>query len=309
MRIFTVLAAATLVTTGLTATQPEAQAVTQIKVLFDNAHAETAGNADWIISTSQPNPFNQDSSPTVESDWTGAISAWGVSLAQYRTQYWLDTNPSGRALTYGSSTNSLDLSHYKVVVIPEPNTAFTSAERTALVRYVQNGGGLFIISDHDQSDRNNDGVDSVDIWNQLFSSNGIDNTNPFGVTVDYKNISSENPANLGSGASTHPVVAGPWGTANKSIIRGGTTFTIDKTANSNARCLLYRNGFSNTGTTGCFFAVSAFGSGRVAFWGDSSPVDDGTGQSGNNLFNGWDDTAGTNAEWALNGTDWLGHLT
>jgi len=228
LRIFTVLAAAALVTTGLTATQPEAQAVTQIKVLFDNAHAETAGNADWIISTSQPNPFNEDSSPTVESDWTGAISAWGVSLAQYRTQYWLDTNPSGRALTYGSSTNSLDLSHYKVVVIPEPNTAFTSAERTALVRYVQNGGGLFIISDHDQSDRNNDGVDSVDIWNQLFSSNGIDNTNPFGVTVDHKNISSENPANLGSGASTHPVVAGPWGTANKSIIRGGTTFTIDK---------------------------------------------------------------------------------
>lgn len=315
MRILTTLATlttATLVAAGLSlsaTSAPPAQAATQIKVLFDNAHAETAGNADWIISTSQPNPFNQDSSPTSETDWTGAISSWGVSLAQYRTDYYLDTNPSGRALTYGSSTNAQDLSHYQVVVIPEPNTAFTAAERTALMTYVKNGGGLFLISDHDQSDRNNDGVDSVDIINQLFSSNGVDNTNPFGIAVDYKNISNEDTSNLGSGASTHPVVAGAWGTARSSIIRGGTTFTLDRNANSNARCLLYRTGYSTTGSTGCFFAVSAFGSGRVAIWGDSSPVDDGTGQSGNTLYDGWDDPAGTDAEWALNATDWLGHLS
>ena len=306
------LATAALATAGLAVgaveTEP-AHAATQIKVLFDNAHAETAGNADWIISTSQPNPFAQHSAPVDETDWTGAISAWGVSLAQYRTDYWLDTNPSGRAFTYGSATNSLDLAKYQVVVIPEPNTAFTAAERTALLTYVQNGGGLFLIADHDKSDRNNDGVDSVDVLNQLFSSNGVDDTNPFGITVDYLNISNEDPSNLGSGAGTHPVVNGPWGSATKSIIRGGTTFTLDKTANPNARCLLYRNGFSNTGTTGCFLAVSTFGAGRVAVWGDSSPVDDGTGQPGNTLYDGWNDPAGTNGEWALNATDWLGKLS
>ncbi|MFD0525121.1 hypothetical protein [Paractinoplanes durhamensis] len=39
--------------------------------------------------------------------------------------------------------------------------------------------------------------------------------------------------------------------------------------------------------------------------GDSSPIDDGTGQSGNTLYDGWNDTAGTNAALALNATEWL----
>jgi hypothetical protein len=43
----------------------------------------------------------------------------------------------------------------------------------------------------------------------------------------------------------------------------------------------------------------------VAIWGDSSPIDDGTGQPGNTLFNGWNDPAGTNAALALNATAWL----
>lgn len=288
---------------------PAATSATQIKVLFDNAHAETAGNADWIISTSQPNPFGQNSAPTKETDWTGAISAWGVALAQHRTSYYLDTNPSGRAFTYGSTSNAQDLANYDVLVIPEPNTAFTAAERTAIMTFVKNGGGLFLVVDHDQSDRNNDGVDSVDIANQLFSSNGVDNTDPFGVTAAYQNISNENTSNLGSGASAHPVVTGAYGTASSSILRGATTFNLSTSANPAARCLLYRAGVSNTGTSGCFIAVSTFGSGRVVLWGDSSPIDDGTGQSGNTLYDGWNDPAGTNAAWALNGTDWLGGLS
>lgn len=294
---------------GAVTTAPATTAASPVRVLFDNAHAQTAGNADWIISTSQPSPYNQKAAPTAETDWTGAISAWGVSLAQYPTDYQLATNPSGRALTYGSTSNAQDLANYDVLVIDEPNTAFTAAERTAIMTFVKNGGGLYLIVDHDQSDRNNDGVDSVDIANQLFSSNGVDNTDPFGVTVAYQNISSEDTTNLGSGASTHPVVDGAWGTASKSILRGATTFTISTSANPAARCLLYRKGVSNTGTTGCFLAVSTFGTGRVILWGDSSPVDDGTGQSGNTLYDGWNDPAGTNAEWALNGTDWLGKLS
>ncbi|MEV0474769.1 hydrolase, partial [Streptomyces prunicolor] len=60
-----------------------------------------------------------------------------------------------------------------------------------------------------------------------------------------------------------------------------------------------------SGNTGAFFATSTFGSGRVAFWGDSSPIDDGTGQSGNTLYDGWNDTGATNAPLALNATAWL----
>ncbi|GAA2771557.1 hypothetical protein GCM10019017_13430 [Streptomyces showdoensis] len=92
-----------------------------------------------------------------------------------------------------------------------------------------------------------------------------------------------------------------------SIIRSGTTATLKPADNPSVKGLVYRTGSS--GTTGAFFATSTFGSGRVAVWGDSSPVDDGTGQSGNTLYDGWNDPAGTNAALALNATDWLSKAT
>ncbi len=33
----------------------------------------------------------------------------------------------------------------------------SAAEKTAVMKFVQNGGGLFLISDHTGTDRNNDG--------------------------------------------------------------------------------------------------------------------------------------------------------
>ena len=78
---------------------------------------------------------------------------------------------------------------------------------------------------------------------------------------------------------------GSFGTVTKSLIADGTTATLKPADNSSVKGLLYRSGYS--GNTGAFFATSTFGSGRVAFWGDTSPVDDGTGQSGNTLYDGW----------------------
>ncbi|MFD0330231.1 hypothetical protein ACFQZC_23640 [Streptacidiphilus monticola] len=143
---------------GLAAPAPQAHAATLHRVLFDNAHAETAGNADWIISTSQPDPLAQNANPSTETDWTGALSSWGVAL-QRTGGYSLKTLPSGNAFSYGTSA-SLDLKNFDTVVIDEPNTVFTTAEKTALMNFVKNGGGLFLISDHTGSDRNNDGWDS-----------------------------------------------------------------------------------------------------------------------------------------------------
>src|SRR5689334_4227269 len=65
-------------------------AATTHRVLFDASKAETAGNADWIISTSQPDPLKQDSTPSSDKDWTGALSSWGIAL-QKTGQYTLDT--------------------------------------------------------------------------------------------------------------------------------------------------------------------------------------------------------------------------
>src|SRR5256885_1864159 len=161
-----------------------APAATAHRVLFDDSKAETAGNADWIVGTSIPDPTQQDASPQVETDWTGAISAWGVAL-QRTGQYQIDT-------------------------------------------------------------------------------------------------------------------LGPGGT-----IRDGTTFTLKPADNAAARGLVYRTSVTSGGTTGAAFVTSTFGSGRVAMWDDSSPIDDGTGQSGNTLYNGWNDPAGTDAALALNATAWL----
>jgi hypothetical protein len=275
-------------------------AATTHRVLFDNTKAETAGNADWIISTSQPDPLAEDPSPSAETDWTGALSSWGVAL-QKTGNYTLDTLPSGRTITYGNSANAQDLSKFDTFVVDEPNVRLSAAEKSAVMKFVQNGGGLFLISDHNNSDRNNDGCDSPCVINDLLTSNGVDNTDPFGFSVDLLDVGTDNPRAVSD--SSNPVLHGPFGTVTGSILRDGTTFTLKPADNPAVKGLLYRTGYS--GNTGAFFVTSAFGSGRVAIWGDSSPADDGTGQSGNTLYDGWHDTAGTDAALALNATAWL----
>ncbi|EFH28315.1 MULTISPECIES: hypothetical protein [Streptomyces] len=298
-RLGAVLAGFGLVAAGVVmqATATPAAAATPHRILFDNAHAETAGNADWIISTSQPDPLGQDSSPSAETNWTGALSSWGVAL-QKTGGYSLKTSTS--ALTYGGSSTT-DLSNFDTLVLPEPNTLFTAAEKTAIMTFVKNGGGLFMISDHTGADRNNDGEDAVEILNDLMTNNSVDSTDPFGFSIDSLSISSDYPSAISD--SSNPVLHGSFGTVTKSLIASGTTATLKPADNANVKGLLYRTGYS--GNTGAFFATSTFGSGRVAFWGDSSPIDDGTGQSGNTLYDGWNDSGATNAALALNATEWL----
>ncbi|MFF7168588.1 hydrolase [Streptomyces pseudovenezuelae] len=294
-----VLAGLGLLAAGVTvqATATPAAAATPHRILFDDGHAEEAGNADWIVSTSKPDPLGQDSSPSAETDWTGALSSWGVAL-QKTGDYSLKTATS--ALTYGGSS-ATDLSNFDTLVLPEPNTLFTTAEKTAIMTFVKNGGGLFMISDHTGADRNNDGEDAVEILNDLMTDNSVDSTDPFGFSIDSLSISSDYPSAISDSSS--PVLHGSFGTVTKSLIASGTTATLKPADNANVKGLLYRTGYS--GNTGAFFATSTFGSGRVAFWGDSSPIDDGTGQSGNTLYDGWNDSGATNAALALNATEWL----
>jgi len=295
--------AAALTTASLYAGAPAAHAATTpYKVLFDNTLAETAGNADWIISTSQPDPLAQNANPTSETSWTGAISAWGVALQQ-TGRYSLKTLGSG-SITYGT-TGALDLKNFNAFVLPEPNILLTASEKTAIMTFVKNGGGLFMISDHTGSDRNNDGADSVQVLNDLMTNNSVDSTDPFGFSIDSLNIASENPNVIGSTAASDPIIKGPFGTATGTIIRNGTTVTMHPADNSTVRGEIYRTGYSSSGTTGVAVATSTFGSGRVMFIGDSSTIDDGTGQSGNTLYNGWNDPAGTDDKVMLNGTEWL----
>ena len=158
--------------------------------LFDATKAEMAGNADWVIDAdvhnlkinvasdgsgtagagneSNPQRYPTPDQSTVtastpENYWAGGLSAWAIDLV--KNGHHVETLPYNGHITWRDGSNTQDLTNYNVFVTVEPNILFTAAEKAALINFVKNGGGLFIVSDHGNSDRNNDGVDSVAVLN------------------------------------------------------------------------------------------------------------------------------------------------
>ena len=158
------------------------------KFLFDASQGETAGNADWVIDEDNSTPLriptpaqSTITSGTAETYWTGGISAWGISLA--KLGHSVETLPSSGSITYGNTANTQDLTKSDVFVVDEPNIRFTAAEKVAIINFVNNGGGLLIVGNHNGSDRNSDGWDAPAIWNDLMNNNTVQN-NPFGFSFD-----------------------------------------------------------------------------------------------------------------------------
>lgn len=277
------------------------------KFLFDGSHGELAGNADWVldvdggIPSRYPTPAQSGiSNSTAETYWTGAISAWGVALA--KQGHTVEQLPTGTAISYGNTSNPQDLSYYHVFVVDEPNIIFTAAEKTAILRFVQNGGGLFMISDHDISDRNNDGYDSPDIWNDLMQNNSVQ-ANPFGFVVNLDNV-VENSSNVRAGSN--PILNGSQGAVSQLSYHNGATMTLNPTANSTVQGLIWRTS-ATQGNNLVMAASSTFGSGRVVIIGDSSPADDGTGSPGNTVYDGWGENV-SHPRLHLNASLWLAKL-
>lgn len=298
------------------------QSFAQKKVLFDNTKGEVCGNADWIVDADVHNLYINSSgnvtttgqqsnaqryptpaqstvtSLTPENYWTGAISAWGIECV--KSGMTVESLPYNVAISYGNSSNPQDLSNYKVFVIDEPNLVMTTAEKAAIINFVYNGGGLFIVSDHVGSDRNFDGWDSPAIWNDLFTNNSV-HSNPFGITFDLQNFSGTYPTLTGSADSC---LNGPYGYASQVEWSGGTTMTLNTTANPTVKADAYKTG--TTGTANVLFAHGYYGKGRFAAMGDSSPTDDGSGDTGDQLYNGWlGDANGNHKKLIMNATIWL----
>ena len=298
----------------------------QIKILFDATKAESASNADWVIDADQFNlGFNgavasvgsgNESNPqqfptpdqstvtgtTPETYWKGAISSWGIDCV--KQGYQVETLPYNGQITYGVSNNLQDLSRYKVFIVCEPNIVFSTTEKTAILNFVKGGGGLFMVSDHNVSDRNNDGWDSPHIWNDLLTNNTVE-TNPFGIAFDYVNISGVS-TNI-SLMAKDSILNGVMGKVNEAEWFNGTTITLTPTKNASATGKIFTTGTSITGTTNVMFATARYGKGKVVAIGDSSPCDDGTGDTGDtSLYNGyWTDGAGNHRPLLMNATIWL----
>lgn len=274
------------------------------KVLFDYTKNQTAGNADWIIDTNYPIPL--PANPTAETDWLGGISSWGFELDTahiYNSnsssfpsvpeiiEFEVYTLPPESSITYGT-TGPMDLKNYDVYIVCEPQNPFTSAESTAIFNYVLNGGGLFMVADHVASDRDADGWDSPQVWQAIgsdafgmhFYQVGEGNNN---LTVSTSTYDTSNDT----------IVNGPFG----SVIGGNYNFHGGTMIQQSAAALevaIYNSSYS-------MLSVAFYGAhnGRVAGTGDSSPFDDSTGNTSDDLYDGWNE--GIDRLILLNTTYWL----
>lgn len=264
-------------------------------IFFDNTKDQTAGNADWVIDDDQPDPF--PANPQDEDDWEGGFSAWGMDLVNLG--HTVKTIPPGQRLVYGGS-GSLDLSQADILVIPEPQNPYSFGEQEAIREFVSDGGGLFMVSNHANSDRNQSGWDAPQVFNDLGSENLFGIEFEYGVSNDLDSF-TEDITNLAD-LSGNTVMDGPHGTVDFIAYHAGGCMRIHPQQNPNVEALGWRNG-EGRGNDYVVLARSEYGRGRVVAIGDSSPADDGTGAPGNRLFDGW--TEGDARAYHLNGIEWL----
>ena len=303
--------------------------VAQVKILFDATKAEMAGNADWVIDADAHNiyfsstthlPYASSGSTgasnpqriptlaqsgvtatTTEDYWQGALSYWAIDCV--KQGYVVESLPFNIPITYGNSSNVQDLSNYNIFVVDEPNMLFSASEKDAIVNFVKNGGSLMMIADHTVSDRNNDGYDSLQIWNDLMQNNTV-LSDPFGIQFDAAdfNQTTTNIANLPSNSILHGVK----GNVTRAQWSGGTTMTLNTSSNSSVKGLIFKTGALATGTTNVMVAQSNYMAGKVVAIGDSSIPDDGTGDTGDILYNGYiADANGNHQILLMNAIVWL----
>ncbi len=284
----------------------------QKTILFDAAHAQTAGNADWTLDedscgTAQRFPTPDQSgitSATPETYWNGAHSAMGVDLV--KKGFHVESLPVGARISYGDGTNAQDLSHYNIFVMPEPNIALTSTEITAIRNFVQNGGGLFMIADHAGSDRNNDGIDAAGVFNALMGSPSL-----FGITYNDNSADKtfgwfdDHPDGNFTIDTTSPIIwTGAFGMPSSS--RGlGLFGSSSMTLSGAAKGHVWKTTSTHDTSTGVTFATSTYGTGRIAAIADSSVTEDATNNCGHSTFLGYNDPSYDNGLLVANGIAWL----
>ncbi len=201
----------------------------------------------------------------------------------------MHTLPPDSSITYGDVTNSMDLSNNDRFIVPEPQLFFSSSEKMAILGYVHDGGSLFMVANHNASDRNHNGIydDSPRVWNDL----GIDTCFGihFNITGEPHNTITQTSGNVDT-ATGDPIINGQWGRANSLAFHGGTTMVLYPDKNSTVRGHIWMEETAQANYD-VMLVTCRYGQGRVVSIGDSSPADDGTGTPGDDLYNGWDEAS------------------
>ncbi|WP_347331699.1 hypothetical protein [Marinimicrobium locisalis] len=308
-------------------------------VLFDVSHGGTEGNADWVIDGAF-------------SDFADALVSAGYTVKEYRgvdkdadgvidfVDDYTNPSPSSSAANEAVIT-SAGIADADVLVLAESNRPFTQAEQSALEAFVQNGKGIFFISDHYNADRNLNSWDSTEVFNgynrsslSQFNIGGAygDLRNPgsgttgwlaqnFGIrfrfnAVDYKSGVSDIVTLAQSEGITQgvtPVLMAGGGTlaiTDPSKAKGLVRFSPSDNPSPWAHAVdsgLYFGGQAE----GPYVAIAKAGAGKAAFIGDSSPIEDNSPRyrrqdsgSVKTTYPGWTD-AGNAAQLSINMVDWL----
>ncbi|MNS40059.1 hypothetical protein D3C72_723610 [compost metagenome] len=256
------------------------------KVLFDNAHAQTAGAADWVIDGAF-------------SDFANGLKNDGFTVDSLERQI---------PYTFGEQAVTYDkLQNYDVFVIGEANIPYKKSEQDALIQFVKSGGGVFFIADHYNADRNKNRWDSSEVFNGyrrgawdnpakgmnaeeaaspamqgLASSDWL--ADNFGLRFRYNALGDVNASDIVSPDQSFGITAG---VSSVAVHAGSTLAILDP---QKAKGLVYvptgvpawgnavDSGVYNGGgrAEGPFAAISKLGLGKAAFIGDSSPVEDAT---------------------------------
>ncbi|MEJ8765745.1 DUF3945 domain-containing protein [Oceanobacillus sp. HCA-5259] len=286
------------------------------KVLFDNTHAQTAGQADWVIDGAF-------------SDFAEGIADNGYYVEEFRKNGPLAVE---------------DLEDYDVFVIPEANIPFKKKEQDAMITYVENGGSIFFISDHYNADRNKNRWDSSEVMNgyrrgahddptkgmseeekNSEAMQGVEGSDwlsdNFGIRFRYNAAGTVIADQVVDPAETFGITQG----VSEVTMHAGSTLAI--TDPEIAKGILYLpegldesdkwgpavdEGIYHGGGVeeGPYAAISKLKEGKAAFIGDSSPVEDATPKYRNEetgakktTYDGFKDA--DNGELLLNMIDWL----
>lgn len=247
------------------------------KVLFDNTHGQTSGAADWVIDGGF-------------SDFGNALANRGYDVKELR---------KSTSFTYS------DLSNYSVFVVAEPNIPFKQSEQQAMKQYVEAGGSIFFIGDHYNADRNKnrwDGSESINgyrrgAWEDPAKGMSAEEKNSaamqgvvssdwladnFGVRFRYNALGDITANDIVAPNQAFGITQG---VSTVAMHAGSTLAIIDP---NKAKGIVYLpktkdawasavdQGVYNGGgrAEGPYVAVSKLGTGKAAFIGDSSPVED-----------------------------------
>jgi len=126
-----------------------------------------------------------------------------------------------------------------------------------------------------------------------------DATNVFGITFNLNTVSLT--SSYVDTLTTDPLIRGAAGTVTRMKYSSGATLAI---TGSNVRGAIFQTSAKSSGST--MVAYATYGAGKVVACGDSSPFDDGTGDTNDTLYTGWSgDVSGDHGKLALNACLWL----